>query len=369
VVNFDEFGPEKIMDVYHPKTGMRGVLVIDNTALGPGKGGVRLTPTVSMDEVAQLARGMTWKCAIADLPFGGAKSGIIADSKKLSPQHKKEIIEAFSEALKPVCPSLYVAAPDMYFAEEEIRIFVNANGDKKAATGKPKDMGGIPHELGSTGFGVFHATKVAAEHVGIELKKVRFAVEGFGNVGEFVAKHMTEAGATLVAVSDSKGTLYNKDEIDFRKLKKVKEETGSVINYRPGKVLANKDIIRIDCDVLIPAAIPNLILSGDVDDVKARLIVEGSNIPMANEVEELLHKKGVLVIPDLVANSGGVISSYVEYTGGTAENMFKMVEKKVTQNTKLVLKDSSIDHYYPREVAMNIAKKRVRAKCKTCRLY
>lgn len=367
--DFDEFGPEKIIDVYHPKTGMRGVLVIDNTALGPGKGGIRMTPTVSVDEVAKLARGMTWKCALVDIPFGGAKSGMIADSKKLSPKQKEEMIIAFSEALKAVCPSEYVAAPDMYFAEEEIRTFVKANGSKRAATGKPKDMGGIPHELGSTGFGVFHATKIAAQHTGMELKKARFAVEGFGNVGEFAAKHMTEAGARLVAVSDSKGTLYNKEGIDFKKLKKTKEETGSVTNYRPGKVLSNKDIVGVDCDILIPAAVPNLVLAGDVDNVKARIIVEGSNIPIAPEVEELLHKKGVLVVPDFVANAGGVISSYVEYIGKTEKEMFKMVEEKITRNTEIVLKDASVNHYYPREVAMNIAKKRVRAKCKTCRIY
>ncbi|MCX6815238.1 MAG: hypothetical protein NT120_00100 [Candidatus Aenigmarchaeota archaeon] len=171
MVNFDEFGPEKIIEVYHPKSGMRGVVVIDNTALGPGKGGIRMTPTVGVDEVASLARAMTWKCAIADLPFGGAKSGIMADSKKMSPQQKKEIIEAFSEALKPVCPSQYVSAPDMYMAEEEMRIFVNTNGNRKSATGKPKDMGGIPHELGSTGFGVYHAALVGIEHLDMDMRR------------------------------------------------------------------------------------------------------------------------------------------------------------------------------------------------------
>ncbi len=366
MVEFDEFGPEKIIEVYHPKTGMRGVLVIDNTALGPGKGGIRMTPTVSLDEVAKLARAMTWKCALADIPFGGAKSGIIADSKKLSSVQKKEIIEAFSEALKPVCPSLYVAAPDMYMAEEDMRIFVNANGGKKSATGKPKDMGGIPHELGSTGFGVFHAAMIAAEYLDIDIEKATFAVEGFGNVGEFAAKYLAEAGAKLVGVSDSKGTLYNKGGIDYNELLKFKQQAGSVTGYK-GTVLPNKDIIKLDADILITAAVPNLIIPGDVDSIKAKLIVEGSNIPMDENTEELLHKKDVLVIPDFVANAGGVISSYIEYIGGKPADMFKMVEKKIKSNVQLVLKE--MNEKTPRDVAMNMAKKRVRAKCKTCRIY
>jgi len=368
MVEFDEFGPEKIVDVYHPRTGMRGFLVIDNTAMGPGKGGIRMTPTVNMDEVAKLARAMTWKCALAELPFGGAKSGIVADPKKLTPQQKEEIIIAFSEALKPLCPSQYVAAPDMYMAEEEMKIFVKANGNKKSATGKPKDMGGIPHELGSTGFGVYHATLVAAEHLNMDIKKATFAVEGFGNVGMQSAIYLAEAGAKLVCASDSKGCIYNKNGLDYKKLVKIKDSGRSVIDYQPGTVLPNKDIISVNVDILIPAAVPNLILAGDVDNVKAKLIVEGSNISMTPSVEELLHKKGTLVIPDIIANAGGVISSYVEYIGGTPKEMFRMVEKKITANVKIILKEIT-EEKSPRDVALAVAKKRVQAVCKTCRIF
>ena len=364
MVEFDGFGPEKIIEVYHPKTGMKGVVVIDNTALGPGKGGIRMTPSVSMEEVAKLARAMTWKNALAELPFGGAKSGIIADPKKLSPQEKKDIIIAFSEALKPVCPDMYVAAPDMYFAEEEIRIFVEANGSMRSATGKPEDMGGIPHELGSTGFGVFHATRVAAEHIGMHLDGATFAVEGFGNVGEFAAKFLCEEGAKMVAASDSKGVIYEPKGIDFHKLLDIKKTLGSVTNYPSGSVLSNKEIIRVKADILIPAAIPNLIIAGDVDNVKARLIVEGSNIPMDAHTEQLLHKKGITVIPDFAANAGGVISSYVEYTGGTPKEMFKLVEEKISKNVKLILEHSN--EHTPRDVAMKIAMDRVLKECKIC---
>ena len=365
-MEFDGFGPEKIIQVYHPKTGMRGILVIDNTALGPGKGGVRMTPSVSVDEVAKLARAMTWKCALAEIPFGGAKSGIVADTKKLSPQEKKNIVAAFSEALKPVCPDYYVAAPDMYFAEAEVRTFVETNGSMRAATSKPKEMGGLPHELGSTGFGVFHAIKTAAEYKNIDLKGATFAVEGFGNVGKFVAKFLTEEGARMVGASDSKGVIYNKYGIDFERLLEVKKHLGSVTNYTEGTVLSNKEIIKMDVDILVPAAVPNLIIAGDVDNVKAKLIVEGSNIPMDAQTEMLLHKKGITVVPDFVANAGGVISSYVEYINGTEKEMLKMVEQKISRNTKLIL-ESSNDRT-PRDAAMEIEMERVLKECKICKI-
>ncbi|MBI4162702.1 MAG: Glu/Leu/Phe/Val dehydrogenase [Candidatus Aenigmarchaeota archaeon] len=366
IPEFDAFGPEKIINVYHPKTGMRGVLVVDNTALGPGKGGIRMTPTVNAEEVAALARAMTWKNALAGLPFGGAKSGITADSKKLSPAEKKGIVEAFAKAIKNHVPSDYVAGPDMYMAEEDMRIFSNALNSKKACTGKPKDMGGIPHELGSTGFGVSHATFVAADHIGLDMSGATVVIEGFGNVGTFAAKFMEEAGAKVIATSDSKGVIYNEHGLKYDELMATKEKTGSVTNYRGAKVLPNHDIIRIDSDILITAAIPNLIGAGDVDNIKAKLIVEGSNIPMEENLEEILHKKGVMVIPDFVANSGGVISSYVEFIGGTEQDMWKMVEQKIRKNTKEVLE--RIDDSYQRKVEMNIAKERVLEKCDFCRV-
>ena len=164
MVEFDEIGPEKIIEVYHPGLNMRGILVIDNTALGPGKGGIRMTPTVDKEEVFRLARTMTWKCSIAGLPFGGAKSGIIADPKQMSQKEKFSIVAAFSKALKNMCPEQYVAAPDINMAEEEMRVFAKANSSMKSCTGKPADIGGIPHELGSTGYGVYHATIVALKH-------------------------------------------------------------------------------------------------------------------------------------------------------------------------------------------------------------
>ncbi len=289
-ISFDRFGPEKILEVYNARVGLRGFVVIHNTALGPGKGGIRMTSSVSMVEVARLARTMTWKNALAELPFGGAKSGIIADPHQISPKKKQELVAAFAHALKEFVPKLYVAAPDVNTAEKEMATFAKAAGTGKATTGKPSRMGGLPHELGSTGFGVYHATLVGLKELGMSPKGTTIAIEGFGNVGTFAAKYLTQAGAKLVAVSDSKGTLVDKD-IDYHKLMKIKKEKGSVIHYAKKKSLASSEIISVKADVLITAALPDVIKIGDVSKVKAKLLVEGSNIPTSSEVENILHQR------------------------------------------------------------------------------
>lgn len=355
----DEFGPENIVEVYDPKTKMKGVLVIHNTALGPGKGGIRMTPTVNVEEVFRLASTMTWKNSMAELPFGGAKSGIIANPKEITKEQKFELVRSFARALRPLSPSKYIAAPDVNTAEDEMAVYAKENGSMKSVTGKPTELGGIPHELGSTGFGVFHSTKVAIEHMGMDIKGTSVAIEGFGNVGVFAAKFLTEAGAKLIAVSDSKGTIYESHGIDFEKLKQVKEKTGSVINYRPGEVLDGKMLFELAADVLIPGALPDVITKSNVNDVKAKIIVEAANIPMKEDVEDTLHWRKILVVPDFVANAGGVISSYVEFIQGTPQEMFKLVEEKIKRNTKLVLEKAEKDDVKPRDAALNISKERV----------
>src|SRR3989344_336345 len=372
MVEFDEFGQEKILEVYDPKTKMHGFVVLDNLNLGPGKGGIRMTSSVTIDEVAKLARVMTFKCALAGLPFGGGKSGIVAP-KNMTKEQKHEIIRAFSKAIKPICPSKYIAAPDINTAEEEMRIFASANGSMRSCTGKPSNMCvkpgekcGIPHEYGSTGFGVYHSTLVAVNHLGWKNPKdITVAIEGFGNVGSFVAKFLHKDGFKIVATSDSKGLIYNKNGLDYNKLMKLKKEKGSVTKYSPGKVMKSESIVSLDVDILITAAIPDLINKNNYNNIKAKLIVEGSNIPMTHDVEDKLHKKGILVIPDFVANAGGVISSYAEYKGYNPKHMFALVEKKIIKNTKLVLKEAEKKrHCKLRDVAMEIAISRIRKKRK-----
>ncbi|HLC47962.1 MAG TPA: Glu/Leu/Phe/Val dehydrogenase [Candidatus Norongarragalinales archaeon] len=353
----DEFGPEYVVNVYDPRTGMEGVLVIDNTARGPGKGGIRLVPDVSVQEVYRLARAMTWKNALAEIPFGGAKAGIRADPRKID---KAAYMKAFGEKLRPLIPGKYIAGPDMNTAEAEMKVFAEAVGTLKASTGKPASIGGLPHELGSTGFGVAHSTLVALDFYNWEPKKTKGAIEGFGNVGVFTARFLSEKGVKIVAVSDSKGTVYNEMGLDVKALESVKQKTGSVVNYKPGKVLKGEELFSLPVDVLIPGARPDVINDSNKNAVKAKLIVQAANIPIPERVELELEKKGIKMIPDFVANAGGVISSYVETINGTPEQMFKIVEEKIRKNTALVLKHAKESKITAREAALEIAKERVR---------
>lgn len=282
------------------------------------------------------------------------------NKESLAKSLTEEMGKVISEARGDVQEAIDTAE---YMAGEGRRLFGHTTPSELP------EMGGLPHELGSTGFGVFHATKIAAEHAGIDLKKAKIAVEGFGNVGTFASKFLEQAGARIVATSDSKGTIYNPNGLSYEKLMLAKKEKGTVTAYGNGsQVLPTHDIVSLPVDILVTAAIPDLLHTKDVDRVRARLIVEGSNIPMSEQTEEFLHHKGVLVVPDFVANAGGVISSYVEYTGGTAEEMFKLVQKKIVKNTQMVLEQSEKSALPPRKVAMNIAKKRVLQKCKICQV-
>ena len=363
----DEWGPEKILQVYDPKTGMKGVLVIDNTTLGPGKGGIRMMPTVTTGEVFRLARTMTWKCALAKIPFGGAKSGIIADPKQMSEEKKMDLIRAFSRALKRVCPSLYVAAPDINTGEQEMAVFAQENGSMKSATGKPAHLCvkpgvkcGIPHEYGSTALGVVQAAFTAANYVeDLDIDNATAAIEGFGNVGSFVAEYLTQIDVNVVAVSDSRGCIYNLDGLDYEKLLDVKTKTGSVINYRPGKVLANRELFELAVDILVPAALPGIITKENVEHVKAKLVVEAANLPVRPEIEKILADRGVMVVPDILANAGGVISSYAEYRGYNPKRMLEMVQRKIRQNTVTVIETALSKDVRLRDAAMNIAKERI----------
>ena len=363
----DEWGPEKILQVYDLKTGMRGVLVIDNTTLGPGKGGIRMMPTVTTEEVFRLARTMTWKCALAKIPFGGAKSGIVADPRQMTEQKKMEHIRAFSRALKRVCPSLYVAAPDINTGEQEMAAFAEENGSMKSATGKPAHMCvkqgvkcGIPHEYGSTALGVVQAAFTAANYVdGLDIDNATAAIEGFGNVGSFVAEYLSQIDVKVVAVSDSKGCIYNPAGLEYEKLLDVKTETGSVINYRSGKVLENKELFELAVDILVPAALPDVINADNVERVKAKLVVEAANLPVRPEIEKTLSDRGVMVVPDILANAGGVISSYAEYRGYNPKRMLELVQRKIRLNTVKVIETALNKEVGLRDAAMNIAKERI----------
>jgi glutamate dehydrogenase/leucine dehydrogenase len=343
---YDEWGPEYMVQVSKPEINLVGFLVIDNTTLGPGKGGIRMTPNVTEEEVRRLARAMTWKNALAGIPFGGAKAGIVWQGG--SDQQKKELIQAFAKAIKIFTPGKYIAGPDVNTGEKEMQWFVEATGNWKTATGKPAKLCmlvfgkggtvqqcGIPHEFGSTGFGVAHSTKVAASMIGLPLKGATVAIHGFGNVGSFTAKYLKTMGAKIIAVATKEGAVYK------------------------GKKISPADFWKVPVDILIPASVTDVINDTNKHHIKAKLIVEGANIPMQESVEAELFKKGILIVPDFVANAGGVISSYAEYRGYNPKRMFETVKTKITKSTRLVLERALKEHLNPRTIALQIAKEKL----------
>ncbi len=356
--DIDEIGPERVFEVYDQKTGMHGVAVIDNTARGVGKGGIRMVPDLATSEVRGLARAMTWKNAMADIPFGGAKSGIRADARKLTPEQKEAVVRAFARKIAEVIPKYYIAGPDMNMTEKEMAYVADELQTPMACTGKPAQMGGLPHELGSTGYGVALCTKTAVEFKGQSLSGMTVAIEGYGNVGTFAHKFLEEWGAKVVALSDSKGTIYNEAGLKHEEMMKVKAEKGTVTAAHGGKVLDGKALFELPVDILVPGARPDVINAANVNNIRAKYVAEAANLPAKYEIEQVLMKKGVVVLPDFVANAGGVISSYCETMGWSAETMFKVVEGKIAPNTKIMLERTGADND-TRKAAMGIARERV----------
>ena len=353
----NKFGPEYIVKIYDHKIDMEGFLVIDNLTLGPGKGGIRMTAEINEEEVSRLARTMTWKNALADIPFGGAKAGIVWSGG--NEQLKKSFIQSFAKKIKIFTPKLYIAGPDVNTGEKEMKWFVEATGLKKTATGKPKNLGGLPHELGSTGFGIAQATLIAAKLTNIDIKNATIAIDGFGNVGNFTFKFLRKFGAKIIAVADSQGTAFSNDGFDWKKLVKLKKQGKSVSDYPGAKKLNRNAIFQIKVDILIPASVSDVINEKNKDNIQAKIIVEGANIPMREKIEEELFNRGIIIIPDFVANAGGVISSYAEYQGYNAKKMFELVEKKIKNNTKLILEQSLKLKKNPRVIALAIAQEKI----------
>lgn len=368
MINKDKFGPELTLEVWDPKLSMQGFLVIDNTTRGPGKGGIRMGPNVTVDEVFRLARTMTFKNSLAELPFGGAKAGIVWRGG--SDDLKKAYIQSFARAIKLLTPKKYIAGPDVNTGEREMQWFVEATGNWRTATGKPADycmmvLGkpgekcGIPHEFGSTGFGVAHSTQVAAKLAGLNIKKTIVAIHGFGNVGTFAYQFLTELGAKVVALVDSSAAIFDKNGFNKKLIGEWIRKELKLKDYPQGEKIKPEDFWGLPVDILIPASVTDVINETNYNKLKAKIIVEAANIPMNEDIEDKLHKKGILIVPDFVANAGGVISSYAEYRGYNPKRMFDTVERKIKKATEVVLKESIRNNKNPRKVAMELAEKRI----------
>jgi glutamate dehydrogenase/leucine dehydrogenase len=351
-INYDDLGPEKVMHLYSPKTQLRAMVVVDNTALGPSVGGVRVSPTVTMQEVLRLARTMTMKNSIAGLPHGGGKAGIIADSKKID---KERYFRTFAREIRDLVD--YIPGPDMG-SDEDCMAWIHDEIGR--ATGLPREIGGLPlDKIGATGYGIAECAEIACPYAGLNLKGSRVAIQGFGSVGRAAAGFLSGKGAVIVAASDTGGTIYNPEGLDVAGLLDIKRSTGSVINYENGTRKRQEDLFLTDCEILIPAATPDVIHKDNVRQMRAKLILQGANIPATQEAELILHELGILSVPDFIANAGGVIMAAMEYAKKIEREALEAISSKIRTNTQLVIEKAKKENLLPRRAAESIARERV----------
>jgi len=369
------FEPEKTVTVTIPVEMDDGLVrtytgyrVVHNTVRGPGKGGIRFHPNVDESEVKALATWMTWKCAIADIPFGGAKGGVTCDAPNLSRDEKRHITRRFIAALGDnIGPHTDIPAPDVYtdaqtmaWIYDTYHMMHPGQNCLPVVTGKPLDLGGIPGRATATARGVFFATEYAIEVGSVEgltsIEGARVAIQGFGNAGRHAARIFHDAGAVIVAVSDSRGGVHDPNGLDLDKVEAYKDETGTVVGALDNGKLTPGEVLEVECDILIPAALENQITLDNADRIQTRLVVEAANGPTTPGADQLLHERGIKVIPDILANAGGVIVSYFEWIQNLQneqweeEQVDKMLRKKMRRATEAVIDErarlcESLDDY------------------------
>ncbi len=350
----DDLGPFKVLHIWRPAAGLKAIVVVDNVACGPSIGGTRMAPDVSFDECARLARAMTLKNAAAGLPHGGGKSVIFADPA-MPAGEKEAIIRAFAGAIADFRD--YIPGPDMGTNEQAMAWVHDEIG---RAVGLPREIGGIPlDEIGATGYGLMAAAEAAAAFAGVTLKGARVAVQGFGAVGQHGARFFAEKGAVLVAAADSHACVHNPDGIDVAALRAHKAKTGKVEGFAGARTLKPEKVVGIDCDIWIPAARPDVLRKDNIGQLKARLVLQGANIPATAEAEGIMHEKGIVSVPDFIANAGGVICASVEYHGGSESVALAQIRDRITANTREVLVEAQRRNCRPREAADEIARSRV----------
>lgn len=351
----DDLGPAKIIHVREPALGLEAVLVVDNVACGPSIGGLRMAPDVSTEECVRLARAMTLKNAAAGLPHGGGKS-VLRGDPRMPRDRKERLVRAFAHALRN--EDEYVFGPDMG-TDEGCMAWVRDEIGR--AVGLPAVLGGIPlDELGATGWGLRHAAEAVAAHGYLALRGARVAIQGFGAVGKHAARFLAERGAILVAASDSHGTIHRPDGLPVDALIVLKAAGRTVCDYPDGRRLDRDAIVDVDCDIWIPAARPDVVREDNVHRLKTRVVLQGANIPCTAAAEAALHDRGVLVIPDFIANAGGVICAAMEYRGATASAAFAVIEERIRVNTSAVLDAVQATRIPPRQAALELATARVR---------
>ncbi len=322
-----------------------GYRVHHNEARGPVKGGLRYSLNVSLDEVRALAMWMTWKCAAAGLPYGGAKGGVVVDPRTLSRKELERLTRRFAAEIGILIgPDEDVPAPDMG-TDAQVMAWImdtysmmHGHSTPAVVTGKPVTIGGSSGRQEATGRGVLFVTQEACQARGMALEGARVAVQGFGNVGSVAAKLLDDAGAKIVAVSDSNGGIYDENDLDIDAILALKHERGFIPDKHPGRHITNEQLLELPVDILVPAALEGQIHGRNAARIQAKMIVEGANGPTTPEADRVLARKGVYVVPDIVANSGGVIVSYFEWVQDLQS--FFWEEEEVNQRLERVIKRS-----------------------------
>lgn len=351
----DELGPAKIIHIHEPSINLKAILVVDNVAKGPSIGGLRMAPDVSTEECVRLARAMTMKNAAAGLPHGGGKAVLYGDPK-MPKDEKQQLIRALACSLRNV--EEYIFAPDMG-TDEECMAWVKDEIGR--VVGLPREIGGIPlDEIGATGWGLSHVADVALRYCDFSLEGARIVIQGFGAVGRNTARFLLEKGAVLVAVADSRGAVHDPKGLNLKELIELKQADKSVADYTGGKAIGRDAVIDVECDIWIPAARPDVIHADNVNRLNTKLVIEGANIPITHDAEKILQDRGILCVPDFIANAGGVICAAMEYQGASQAAAFASIEEKLRRNTEMVLTESKSQGMLPRQAAMNLALQRVK---------
>lgn len=352
----------------------KAYIVHHNRSLGPAKGGIRMSPTVTLNEVTALAMEMSWKTALIGVPFGGGKSGIVADPSNLSPTDKEILIRSFARsAIRHIGPEIYVPAPDMGTNERDmghIRDCLSYSAGISITrgcyvTGKPVILGGILGRRDATGKGVAITTEHAARLLGLPLPDARVVIQGFGNVGSVAARQLAQRGCRVIAVADIHGAIYHPEGLDLHALEAHVQSGLPVPEFHQGISIASSELFTLDCDILVPAATANQITVENAPYIRAQLIAEGANGPTTPEADFILQDRGIFLIPDILCNAGGVFVSYLEYTQETQREQMTLEEVDSRLKRRLevcfdeVYAKAQNENLDMRTAALDIAIKRV----------
>ena len=319
-----------------------GYRVQHSTMRGPAKGGVRYHPQVNLDEVKALATWMTWKCAISGIPFGGGKGGICCNPKEMSPAELERMTRRYIIEIMPIIgPEKDIPAPDVYTNAQTMAWMMDTFSMNKGyavpgiVTGKPLEIGGSLGREFATARGTVYTVESGAKYIGLDLSKATCAVQGFGNAGSNAARLISELGTKVVAVSDSQGGIFSSKGLDIDAVIQHKKETGSVIGFAGAEDISNEELLIIDCEVLIPAALENVLTEKNAADVKAKIIAEAANGPTTPEADKILEEKNVFIIPDILANAGGVTVSYFEWVQNVQHLFWK--EEEINERLRTIM--------------------------------